>query len=117
MFTTLKSLIVILFFLIVVGTAAFLWMSSTDLNATYVEPPKPVVTAAQLQNRKPKVAVPDTAKPISLTNKAGKTISAYLLSKSADTVEFISDGRKYNLKISTLSDNTQKAIRDWTPTK
>ncbi len=115
MMSALKSLIVILFLLVAVGTAAFLWMSSSDLKATYVEPPKPVLTQAQIERLKPKVTIPDTAKPISLTNKAGKTISAHLISKSENKVEFISDGKKYTLKLSVFDDRTQKEIRNWKP--
>lgn len=115
MMSALHSLIVVLFLLVVGGTAGFLWMSSTELEARYVEPPKPVLLPSQIEKLSRRIKAPDTAEPVSLTNKSGKTISAYLTSKNNNTVTFISGGKQFTLELSKLNDASRAKVDAWQP--
>ena len=117
MLSALKSLIVILFILVVGGSFAFLWFTSNELEVEY-DRPKAAVKAAPRAPRAaeaPRAEVPETAKPVSLTSTDGRTISAHLISKTSTSVTFISNKRRYTLLLNRLDEASKQTVRDWTP--
>lgn len=50
-----------------------------------------------------------------LTNQKGQAVLAKLVSKDGDKLNVIIKGRAHELKISELSEDDQKFIKDWTP--
>ncbi|MEM9479801.1 MAG: hypothetical protein AAGA58_09140 [Verrucomicrobiota bacterium] len=52
-----------------------------------------------------------------LTNREGRTILAKLLSKNTTTVTVLIDDRRHTLEISTLSDEDQEFLKEWSPEK
>ncbi|MDA7888369.1 hypothetical protein N9A86_03190 [Akkermansiaceae bacterium] len=50
---------------------------------------------------------------IQLTNKSGVTIKAELISLENDTLTFVAKGRRHRIKLDTLIEDDQKAVRKW----
>ena len=109
MLTSLKALLTLALLVIVGGTVAFLWLISADMTASYDS--KPIVAPSA----RPEVKPPDYATRRIITNKGGRQITAYLLSKTDKTVTFITSNQRYSVFISTLTEEDQEFIRNWTP--
>lgn len=50
-----------------------------------------------------------------LKNKNGRSIKAQLVDKDGDTLTIVKDGRRFEISISSLSDEDQKFLKDWWP--
>ena len=48
-----------------------------------------------------------------LTNKAGITIKAELVSLEGDSLTFVAKGRRHTIKLGDLVEDDQKAVREW----
>lgn len=109
MLTSLKALLTLALMIIVGGTIAFLWLVSQDISVSYDS--SPIVAPSA----RPEVKPPDYATRRIITNKGGREITAYLLSKTDKTVTFITSNQRYSVFISTLMPEDQEFIKNWTP--
>ena len=50
-----------------------------------------------------------------LKDKGGRVIEARLVAKDGDTLTIIKDGRRFEIAISSLSEDDQKFLKDWLP--
>lgn len=80
------------------------------------------VDLKQVQRENPaesKMASPGSSKPERikrrLTNRSGKVIEAELLDKNGDNVSILVNGIRHEVKLSSLSDEDQKFIKNWNP--
>ena len=109
MLTSLKALLMFAGIVVVCGTVAFIWLISADVAVSYDS--TPIIAPSS----RPEVAPPSYATRKIITNKGGRQITAYLLSKTDKTVTFITSNQRYSVFISTLVPEDQEFIRNWTP--
>lgn len=50
-----------------------------------------------------------------LKNKDGRSIKAQLVAKTGDTLTIVKDGQRFEIPISSLSEEDQEFLRDWQP--